>query len=290
MFITNSPTEAEWAALDKSDHSSRALSVVAINGIFLALTLAVIGLRLFTKLFMAAKLSLDDCKFACYTFSFTMRSDLPHADPQISSQVDPFASSSYTQTILTIPCTDLMTTAAAIYTAYCVINIRAVHLGFGHHVWDLSTMTTSSTLADLTEAAAPVELHNYIALILVAPAIILAKLSVLLILLRVFPNSMRGLRMFLIALGVVLTLCCVTQAFLVAFQCSPIQASWNVWSADGEQACFIEPLQAVTMALGALNVLTDLAICITPIPYFWRLNISRAQKMCLCAVFASGLM
>lgn len=183
-----------------------------------------------------------------------------------------------------------MTAAAAIFTAVCIVNVRAVHFGFGNHVWDLGGMTPSSTLADLTEAAAPVELHNYISLVLVAPAIILAKLSVLLILLRVFPTSMRGLRMFLIALGVVLTLCCVTQAFLVAFQCSPIQASWNVWSKDEEQVCYIEPLQAVTMALGALNVVTDLLICSTPIPYFWRLNISRAQKICLCAVFASGLM
>lgn len=64
MFISNPPTEAEWATLDKSDHSSRALSVVAINVTFMVLVLVVIGLRLFTKVFMAAKLSIDDCEFA----------------------------------------------------------------------------------------------------------------------------------------------------------------------------------------------------------------------------------
>lgn len=185
---------------------------------------------------------------------------------------------------------DLMTASALIYIAVCILNLRAVAFGFGHHVWALAGITPTSTLADVSTAAAPVELSNYIALILIAPAIILGKLSVLVILLRVFPSSMRGLRFFLLAMAVVLTVCCVTQALLVAFQCSPIQASWNVWSEEDAGKCYIKPLQAVTMALGAVNVATDLAICIAPIPYFWRLHISRAQKICLCAVFASGLM
>lgn len=67
MFLADPPTEAEWAALDKSDQSSRSMSILLINSIFMGLVAVVIGLRLFTKIFMTAKLFLDDCEFVFYT-------------------------------------------------------------------------------------------------------------------------------------------------------------------------------------------------------------------------------
>lgn len=172
------------------------------------------------------------------------------------------------------------------FTAVSIINLHAVHLGFGKHVWDLTGISDNSTLAEISIAAAPVEKMKYTSLIVIAPAIILAKLSVVSILIRVFPESMRALRYFLFALGAILTGCCLAQALLVMFQCSPIHASWNIEAGE----CNIEPLEAVTMGLGVLNVVTDVVICLTPIPYFWRLNVPKPQKLCLCAVFMTGLM
>lgn len=62
MFISDTPSAAEWASLDKSDHSSRAASIFLVNGIFVGLALLVASLRVFTKLAMTARLFVDDCK------------------------------------------------------------------------------------------------------------------------------------------------------------------------------------------------------------------------------------
>lgn len=62
MFISDTLTEDEWSSLDKSDHSSRACMVLILNGLFLGLVLVVTSLRMFTKIFMAANLVLDDCE------------------------------------------------------------------------------------------------------------------------------------------------------------------------------------------------------------------------------------
>lgn len=185
------------------------------------------------------------------------------------------------------PClsVDLMTAASLVYTAVCIINIHAVNLGFGRHVWDLAGVTDNSTLNDVSEAAEPVQMMNYTGLILSAPVVILAKTAVIILLLRIFPDTMRALRYFLIAMAAVLTACCLSQAFVITFQCWPVQASWRL----NYGACFVGPLEAIAMGLGAVNIATDLAICITPIPFFWRLSISKPQKLCVCAVFMTGL-
>lgn len=179
-----------------------------------------------------------------------------------------------------------MTVSVILFTAVCIINIHSVSLGSGSHVWDLPGITDNSTFEEVSKAAAPIELMNYTALIVIAPAIIIAKLSIITILLRIFPDTMRALRYFLFTLAAVLTACCVTQALLVMFQCSPIQASWNIEAG----VCYIQSLEAITMGLGTLNLFTDLMLCITPIPYFWQLHMPKPQKICLCALFLTGLM
>lgn len=92
----------------------------------------------------------------------------------------------------------------------------------------------------------------------------------------------------LYVLAAVVLVCCTSQALMVIFQCTPVQSSWDVGA--GSALCHIEPLETVALALGALNVVTDVIICITPIPYFLKLKISRPQKICLCGLFMSGLM
>lgn len=176
--------------------------------------------------------------------------------------------------------------SALCFIIFCALNVHAAELGFGNHIWDLPGMTDDSPIHEVSIAASKVQKINYIALTILAPAIILAKLSVVALLLRVFPPAMKALRFFLLGLAVVIIGCCVTQALLIVFQCFPVQASWDIES----QTCYIEPLDAVVMGLGALNVATDLVICVTPIPYFMKLKLPRPQRMCLCGLFLSGLM
>lgn len=184
--------------------------------------------------------------------------------------------------------------AVLFFTTFCVLNIHAATLGFGRHIWNLPGLAAGAddsaawSAEAISAAVARVQKINYTALAVLAPAIVLAKLSVLAILLRIFPPAMRALRLFLLGLSVVIVGCCTTQALIIVFQCFPVEASWGI--DGGGEACYIKNLDAVVMGLGVLNVLTDLVICFAPIPYFLKLKLPRLQKLCLCALFLTGLM
>lgn len=62
MFISDTPTASQWAALDTSDHSSREWTILIVNGVFLGLVAIVILLRILTKIMTVTKLFLDDCQ------------------------------------------------------------------------------------------------------------------------------------------------------------------------------------------------------------------------------------
>ncbi|KAK7701687.1 hypothetical protein SLS64_010135 [Diaporthe eres] len=176
----------------------------------------------------------------------------------------------------------LMVASAVWFFSFCAVNLAAVPVGFGKHIWDLP----GSTKEDQFAVATRVQKLNYLALILLSPSIVLAKISVIATLLRIFPQPMKYLRLFLFATAGLVVLCCTCQAFLVIFQCSPVQFSWVLGGAE-QGTCY--GLQPVVLTLGIVNVVTDFVICLTPIPYFLRLKMPAAQKACLCALFLSGL-
>lgn len=41
-------------------------------------------------------------------------------------------------------------------------------------------------------------------------------------------------------------------------------------------------------ASSAVNVLTDIALCVLPLPYFWKLDLTRKQRAILCMLLAGG--
>ena len=43
-------------------------------------------------------------------------------------------------------------------------------------------------------------------------------------------------------------------------------------------------------ASGAINILTDFILCLSPLPLFWRLNIARRDRIVICLLFATGLL
>lgn len=55
-------TTSLWSSLDTSDNSSWTEALVTVNILFLAFVLIVVSLRAFTKLFLATRLFIDDCK------------------------------------------------------------------------------------------------------------------------------------------------------------------------------------------------------------------------------------
>ncbi|KAL1870752.1 hypothetical protein Daus18300_005072 [Diaporthe australafricana] len=176
----------------------------------------------------------------------------------------------------------LMLASAFWFFAFCAVNLAAVPVGLGQHIWDLP----GDTKEEQFEVATRVQKLNYLALILLSPSIALAKISVIATLLRIFPNPMKYLRLFLFATAGIVILCCTCQAFLVIFQCSPVKFSW-VLGGPEQGKCY--GLETVVLTLGIVNIVTDFVICLTPIPYFLRLKMPAAQKACLCALFLSGL-
>lgn len=124
---------------------------------------------------------------------------------------------------------------------------------------------------------------NYISLIILSPAIVLAKLSIIALFLRIFPQ--KHLRAILYMLAIITIACCTSQAFVVAFQCGPVSLSWDFQTVGN---CY--NISVAVVILGAVNVVTDFLLCIIPIPYFLRLNMPLRQRICLCSLFLTGLM
>lgn len=45
---------------------------------------------------------------------------------------------------------------------------------------------------------------------------------------------------------------------------------------------------AYLYASSAVNIITDIALCVLPLPYFWRLDMSRKQRIILCMLLGGG--
>lgn len=74
-----------------------------------------------------------------------------------------------------------------------------------------------------------------------------------------------------------------TGVFVTIFQCRPLSGAWN-FTSDRECIDYISYLYASS----AVNVVTDLVLCILPLPHFWGLNMPLKQRIILCVLLAGG--
>lgn len=110
----------------------------------------------------------------------------------------------------------------------------------------------------------------------------LAKFSYLFFYLRIFIN--KGFIFAVeIMIGIVIAwwTANVLQVFLI---CRPFNMNWNV---NVEGVCGDRP--AAYTAFGAINLITDVAILLLPIPTVWKLKMPVSSKVGICAIFAIGL-
>lgn len=112
-------------------------------------------------------------------------------------------------------------------------------------------------------------------------AIASVKISILLLYLRIFPGP--RFRQIVWAVGCFVMCCCITQTFLIMFQCRPVQAAWNI-HVKGD--CL--PLSLTYVVLGSLNALTDIIALCLPMPLLWRLKTDRTRKLQLIGTFGLG--
>ena len=78
---------------------------------------------------------------------------------------------------------------------------------------------------------------------------------------------------------------CFAVILANVFQCRPIRAGWDFFL-PGHCAS----LQNITIATGALNISSDLAIVVAPIPLVLRLQLRPAKMIGLLTILATGFL
>ncbi|KAF4960482.1 hypothetical protein FGADI_924 [Fusarium gaditjirri] len=76
----------------------------------------------------------------------------------------------------------------------------------------------------------------------------------------------------------------ICQILIFFLQCAPLVAFWN---RNLRVKCVTKRLELAYVCAG-INILTDIAVAILPLPVVWRLNLRRSQKIALSAVFELG--
>lgn len=110
----------------------------------------------------------------------------------------------------------------------------------------------------------------------------LVKLSVLMLYARIF-GTVRGYRIAFWIVGFVVVAWCIAMNFANLFGCVPIHKSWDI-SVPGHCVS----IKAHLFGGAILNILTDLALLLLPMPGLWRLQMSTRRKVGVVGVFISG--
>jgi hypothetical protein len=133
---------------------------------------------------------------------------------------------------------------------------------------DLCTDAVQMNLASLT-------LYNF--------SITLAKVSVCMTYLRLFPS--RTNKIFSWTLIVYQTLWCVITSILYIIQCIPIQAIWDTSITD--KTCLDS--HKLLIASAALGIMSDFLIFLWPVMPLWQVKLPLLQRVHLVAVFSFGI-
>jgi fucose permease len=127
---------------------------------------------------------------------------------------------------------------------------------------------------------------EYVFSILYNPALMAAKTSVLIFYLRLAKHTQVVLRYASWATLIVVNLAGTVLTFMNVFQCSPVDAAWNVGLYD-KAKCI--PLLTEFICAAPVNVITDLAILALPIPVLTSMRLPSRQKTILVLTFTLGI-
>lgn len=108
------------------------------------------------------------------------------------------------------------------------------------------------------------------------------KASILYLYKRVFFVS-RNFVIVLWIVGIFVACYSITQVFAAIFQCMPIDSNWNPLV---KRYCINTDIGATIVA--ALNVLTDFAILVLPMPLLYKLQKPMKQKIQIMGMFLLG--
>ncbi|MCJ1455501.1 hypothetical protein MMC28_005856 [Mycoblastus sanguinarius] len=153
-------------------------------------------------------------------------------------------------------------------TGYAVSYSLTVKYGMGRHAIFITNVKSFTITAITAESFYTV-------------SIFAIKLSILFLYRRIFPQ--RWFKHTLIVLGGFIVAYTLAQVFYVIFQCVPISSAWN----PNETGKCV-PYGSLALAMGIVNILTDITMLILPIPLLWKLNVSGTRKWMLTVMFSLG--
>jgi len=113
------------------------------------------------------------------------------------------------------------------------------------------------------------------------------KTSILIFYLRLSRNTQKILRIASYVTLAIVNIAGVVLTFLNAFQCSPVSAAYDPTQTNSNSTC----ISIVTLYLcsAPVNIITDLAILVLPIPVLTGMRLPQRQKTVLVVTFALGI-
>jgi hypothetical protein len=112
---------------------------------------------------------------------------------------------------------------------------------------------------------------EYVAILLFNPALMATKTSILLLYLRLAQDQKKFLRIASYVTLAVVIIGGIALTFTTAFQCRPVRAAYDL--AVANPVCI--SIETIYLASAPVNVATDLAIFVLPIPILTALHLPR---------------
>ena len=156
----------------------------------------------------------------------------------------------------------------------CIFTVYEIRDGLGRHQWDMRA-------SDMV----PLARLFYINRLFYSPAILAAKLTILLQLMRIFVPTKSGIVYWLI-LGLIWGNVCFYTANLlsVIFQCHPIPKAWES-SIPGK--CDNPNLNL--LVTGSINVVSDILMLLLPLWTIWHMKLPIRAKVNVSIAFGAGI-
>ncbi|KAK8052513.1 hypothetical protein PG993_003898 [Apiospora rasikravindrae] len=167
----------------------------------------------------------------------------------------------------------LMFAATILNIGMCILVLQMLNFGLGKHLWNVP-------LSDLYPRWM---LNNVIAAILFCLATGLAKGSILLFYLRIFPS--KPMRLAIWAVFAFTIGYSAASALVNVFSCRPIQGSWRLED-SATAVCINRP--AFYFAQAAFGIATDIATVLLPLPMLRSLHLPLKQKVGVSLVLTMG--
>ncbi|ORY16002.1 hypothetical protein BCR34DRAFT_144800 [Clohesyomyces aquaticus] len=170
----------------------------------------------------------------------------------------------------------LILVAAAFTVALAAVCIAGTSHGIGTHLWLLDFTAIFQTIQTAIQ-------YLFVCQVLYACAIAFTKISIIASYIRFLPD--RKFRIYMGVTSIVILGLWIAGVFVTIFQCRPVSAAWDFTDTNGKCINYVDYLYASS----SLTVATDIALCILPWPYFWKLQLPLKQRIILCLLLGGGV-